>query len=76
MNLEILAYIWQNQHWGCNQTFLQLLKAGLNILGPFELGVLIQQLHHGLRNLREILDESPVISCESKKTADLSNLGE
>ena len=69
----ILVLIWQNQYWWCNQTFLQLLETGLTFLSPFELGVLLQQLHHGFCNLREILNEPPVVSCESEKTSDLSN---
>ena len=73
IHLEILAYIWENRHSSCNQMFLQLLKTGLTFLSPFEFGVLLQQLRHGLRNLREILNEPPVVSCKSKKTPDLSN---
>ena len=58
---------------GCNQTFLQLLKTSFTLLSPFELGVLLQQLRHGLCNPGEILNEPPVVSRESKKTPDLSN---
>ena len=58
---------------GCSQSFLQLLETGLTFFCPFELGVLLQQLRHGLCNLQEILNEPPVVSSESKKTPDLSN---
>ena len=58
---------------GCNQAFLQFLKTGLTFLSPFELGILLHQLRHRFCNLREIPYESSVVSCQSKKTLDLSN---
>src|ERR1041384_3409357 len=73
IHLKILANIGQNQHWGCNQTLLQLLKTGFTFLRPYELGVLLQQFCHGFSNLGETLNESPVITCKSKKTTDFTN---
>ena len=39
----------------------------------FKLGILVQQFSHWFCNLGKILNESPAVSCESKKTADLAN---
>ena len=73
IHLIILTFIWQNQYWRGNQTFLQLLETGLTFLGPIVLGIVLQQFCHRLCNLSDVLNKSPVISCESKKTPDLSN---
>jgi hypothetical protein len=50
---KIPLNVWQSQHRGCCQSSFQLLKAFLTRLSPVELLLLLEQLHHGLGNLRK-----------------------
>ena len=72
---EILAQIWQNQHWGGSQPLLQFLKVSLALLGPHKLSIFLQQSCHRLGKFRETFYEPSVISSQSQETMNLSHIG-
>jgi hypothetical protein len=43
------------------------------LLTPIKLGSLLQQFNHGLRNSREVWNESSIITGQSQKTSNLTD---
>ena len=75
INRKILAQIWQNQYWGCSQSFLQFLKVSLALLRPHKLSIFLQQSCHRLGKFRETFYEPSIVSSQSQETMNLSHIG-
>src|SRR5688572_2034991 len=73
INVKSLLQIWHNQYWWRHQSLLQLIKAFLALLIPLEFSSFFQKRCHRLSNFREPFNKSPIISCESQETPNLSN---
>src|SRR6187551_1894425 len=49
---------------------LEFLEAVLTHVCPLKWNVVLEQLCHWLCNLGEVLNESPVVTCQSEKASD------
>jgi hypothetical protein len=65
--------IWKGQYNGGCHSQLQLIKCFLSSLIPRE-GFVVQQISQGLCNDVIVLDKLPIISSESKKTFQFSEV--